>query len=467
MSRSPIAASALLARCLACAVALSACGGGGSSERKTGVIDLSHDGTSGFTYGKAVADQERRYQTFIAGALPSLTAVEVKIRKNEVAAYLPVAVELREVDAGHFPARLLAAGRIPAAAVDTAFAVVSVPLAYRGLVAGEEYAIVLAQPGVSPGGDNAGYEWAIGPAGALHFGKYEDLAWEEEARQGWLRLSVDDGGGSNRPLAGGSMTYALGDLSFDVVYVPRVTFPTGIDDLGVAVEPASPFWSGRTEVPYALWAHTRDWAVSHGYAFANPGQAGSSPPLSGSSPTSMQPVVGVSWADAIVWCNALSEELGLAPVYRRAGAVLRSSTDAGACAESTRLAGASGFRLPLADEWELAARFVVDANQDGDILDANEFYPGSSVSGAGADASRFAVFDAEDTAAVATKVPNALGLHDLSGNVRELVDTATAGEHGVAGGAYYDALSDLGVGRREGITTTGAYGSVGFRLARN
>ncbi len=34
------------------------------------------------------------------------------------------------------------------------------------------------------------------------------------------------------------------------------------------------------------------------------------------------------------------------------------------------------------DEWELAARYIDDANDDGDIEDANEYYPGNYASGA-------------------------------------------------------------------------------------
>lgn len=126
------------------------------------------------------------------------------------------------------------------------------------------------------------------------------------------------------------------------------------------------------------------------------------------------PVVRVSWYDAIAYANWLSERFGKAPVYQLAipsepnDLYDLDRKDSINWQEEVKWT-ANGFRLPTEAEWEYAAR--VGTKSKGYIF-------------AGSDSADLVAWYAENNdpygaKPVQEKLPNELGLYDMSGNVWE------------------------------------------------
>lgn len=111
-----------------------------------------------------------------------------------------------------------------------------------------------------------------------------------------------------------------------------------------------------------------------------------------------QPVVGVSWYEAVAYCNWLSLKEGLTPAYDARG---RASL------------GASGYRLPTETEWEyVTAKGAPDQ--------AERIYPWGDAWDSKNAVCRVAPARASKTAAVGSRSPQGdtpQGLADMSGNV--------------------------------------------------
>ena len=270
----------------------------------------------------------------------------------------------------------------------------------------------------------------------------------------------------------------VGGLMFYMRLAPAATIPTGRDDSGRATI-HNPFWIAETPVTYEQWHIVWEWALANGYSFANVGREGSHGNM-GQAPTSKrnEPVTMVSWRDSVVWCNALSEMLGLQAVYTYQGIVIKDSNDVQSCDNAIQEYN-NGFRLPTSSEWELAARYQGDDSSHGAIaLDSRYWTSGSYGSGATGPAwnptdeiatqevAWYAANSCGSTREVGLKRPNVLGLYDMSGNVWERCFTIIESQGVFRGGSWNRSASGIRVGT-EGLSDPDhTTDSCGFRLAK-
>jgi len=114
----------------------------------------------------------------------------------------------------------------------------------------------------------------------------------------------------------------------------------------LAGQTVSTFRIAKYPVMLAEWERVNVWGGAEGYVLK-----------SGEAEGGMAPIVNVSWYDALKFCNAKSEELGLTPCYSIGGKIYRSDALRGDQADEVSWdIKANGYRLPMEAEWEWAAR---------------------------------------------------------------------------------------------------------------
>ncbi|MEU6992803.1 formylglycine-generating enzyme family protein [Streptomyces sp. NPDC046465] len=164
------------------------------------------------------------------------------------------------------------------------------------------------------------------------------------------------------------------------------------------------------------------------------------------------PVEGVSWRDAVLFCNALSRRDGHTPAYRLDAESLAEGRD-----ETVEWdTAADGYRLPTEAEWEHACRAGTTGPHYAP-LDDIAWYRGNS---------------GERLHEVGGKRPNAWGLYDMLGNVWDwcwdVYDAEVYGTYRVLrGGGWFDEHWSCRASARRRSHPSYRVDDVGFRLARS
>lgn len=324
-----------------------------------------------------------------------------------------------------------------------------------------------------------------------------------------IAFSGCDGGGG-----GGKASFSIAES-----LVPGATaFPTAsnpfdydgvVDDSGICTTVNYPYYIAKYKVSYALWKEVYDWSQSHGYSFDIEGKPGGGWDVNGTESNDIiffdghesDPVTFMGWADAVIWCNALTEyyneknHQSLECVYKDLeGNVIRFYTESIVdylvnLEDFNR--SAKGFRLPTSDEWELAARYLgpVQPSEeplktDSKLLGGLYWTPGNYASGAtdgcnNATATQAAAWykdnsrdysyeEAYVTQPVGQKPANgnALGIYDMSGNVIEWCFDKIGEGRVARGGSFADEAKHLQLGLVGGGPLDETWIFFGFRPVR-
>lgn len=171
-------------------------------------------------------------------------------------------------------------------------------------------------------------------------------------------------------------------------------------------------------------------------------------------------VSNVNWFQAALFCNAFSKLAGLDTAY-----VYKSIAGDSTLVDLKINYSASAIRLPTENEWEVAARGGTSTTYywDTDVATKYAYYGQTT----GPDV-------------VAQKLPNALGLYDMAGNVAEWVgdwydtypknksDNYTGPQTGeyrvIRGGGWSDKVTALAPKEREKLNPAQSKVTIGFRL---
>jgi len=274
-------------------------------------------------------------------------------------------------------------------------------------------------------------------------------------------------------------------INDNTVLVPAsliTSLPIGSSDTITSVSIPN-FNIGTTEVTGALWSEVRTWALANGYTDLTAGSNAGSTTL---------PIGSLSWYSALVWLNAYSERSGLNPVYRDSGGNILRNASAFSTINNAIQINSNGYRLPTANEWEMAARWIgnvaptVGSLATQRIVTTNNgvtYYwtPGNYASGATENTSnatetenvaRYAANNSPNAPKpVGTRRANALNLFDVSGNMLELQFPLSGGTTQLMrGGNFFDNAAEVSIGQIQNFVVNGeaAYSSsVGLRVVRN
>jgi formylglycine-generating enzyme required for sulfatase activity len=249
--------------------------------------------------------------------------------------------------------------------------------------------------------------------------------------------------------AGGSIGENKVSDDKDMVRVEGGTLPK---ESAFAGQVVSSFEIGKYEVTWDEWKKVRDWAVTKGYEDLK---------YVGKGLSENDPVIDVNWYDLVKWCNAKSEmQIGCEPVYQVKGQVYKTGEFGEAGSDVVKIRnGAKGYRLPSEAEWEWAARggkkskgYTYAGSND---LDAVGWFNGNSEG---------------KPHEVAIKLPNELGIFDMSGNVWErCFDLVGPSDRRFRGGCWFFDATYAAVAYRDHFNNIPVlrYSYYGFRLARN
>jgi len=270
----------------------------------------------------------------------------------------------------------------------------------------------------------------------------------------------------------GTLESAPGEVGYELIAVPDGQMQLAVHDFldkgqSRGLVTVSTFWVGKTEVTQALYERVM-------------GVSPSLPDVAGGSLLETKPVQNVTWRDAVIFANTLSELEGLTPCYGVADDGVRWP----------REIPCDGYRLPTGTEWEYAARAGGDTTWTGTSEEGNVCQYGNIISEHYVNKIRdlrddpgfkIACDDGHVAAApVGSLLPNAWGVHDTTGNVWEWIWGGCDSQiepslvmlpdscRGMRGGSYADVTTEVAtIAFRASVWSDSHGDNIGIRLVRS
>lgn len=202
----------------------------------------------------------------------------------------------------------------------------------------------------------------------------------------------------------------------------------------------SAFFIDVNLVNYGLWVNVCSYAAGNGYNFAHPG-------VNGGTGT-IYPVEAVDWFDCVAWCNARSQQAGLAPCYYSDAGFTQLYTNASGANIYLNMAN-NGYRLPTEAEWEKAARGSLTGNRFpwGNIITESQAIYYATPTNYSYDVNSYSGNNTNfntTTSPVGYFAPNGYGLYDMAGSVYEWCWDWYAAPPYPSGSPYLGGISSMG-----------------------